>query len=85
MGPPLSPDDLDQLIEKGQLESVIFSERYMLTENDYEEFNGTLVEAYNELKKNRPVRYQMPETLEYPEEAGIPGYLFESIWYSTAS
>lgn len=81
LGPPLSPDDLDQLIEKGQLESVIFSERYMLTENDYEEFNGTLVEVYNELKKNRPVRYQMPETLEYPEEAGTPGYLFESIWY----
>lgn len=81
LGPPLSSDELDQLIEKGQLESVIFSDRYMLTENDYEEFNGTLVEAYNELKSSRPMRYRMPEILEYPKEAGTPGFLFESIWY----
>lgn len=81
LGPPLSSVELDQLIEKGQLESVIFSDRYMLTENDYEEFNGTLVEAYNELKSSRPMRYWMPETLEYPKEAGTPGFLFESIWY----
>jgi len=81
LGPPLSPDDLDQLIEKGQLESVIFSDCYMLTENDYEKFNGTLVEAYKELKNNRPMGHRMPETSEYPKEAGTPGFLFESIWY----
>lgn len=81
LGPPLSSDHLDQLIEKGQLEAVIFSERYMLTESDYEEFHGTLSEAYRELEHSRPVRYKMPEVLEYPQVAGTPGFLFEGIWY----
>lgn len=76
LGPPLSPEDLDRLVEKGMLEEVIFSSRYMLTENDYAEFPGTLSEAFLELKQaGEPVFW------EKDGSRGQPGYLFESIWY----
>ena len=73
LGPPLSPEDLDRLIEKGRLEEVLFSAAYMLTDNDYTEFAGDLTEVFQELKKIREPGYQMPE--------GGNGYLFESVWY----
>lgn len=57
LGPPLSPEDIDKLIEKGRLEEVIFSPRYMLTEDDYVEFHGDLSEVYKELAKRRKPRY----------------------------
>ncbi len=73
LGPPLSPEDLDGLIEEGRLEEVIFSEAYMLTDSDYTEFAGDLTEVFQRLKKIRESEYQMPE--------GGSGYLFESVWY----
>lgn len=35
LGPPLSPEDIDHLVEVGELEQVLFSEKYILTEDDY--------------------------------------------------
>lgn len=81
LGPPLSPDDIDALIEKGELESVIFSDRYMVTESDYTEFRGDSCDAYRELRKKSEPLHHMPDTGEFPESAGTAGYLFESIWY----
>lgn len=77
LGPPLSPEHFDRLIEKGRLEEVIFSGAYMLTDSDYMEFAGDLTEVFLELKKIREPGYQMPE--------GGSGYLFESVWYETES
>lgn len=81
LGPSLSPDDLDELIDKGDLESVIFSDRYMVTEDDYIEFKGDLTSAYKELKMRSEPLHLMPKTEDYPEYEGTKGYLFESIWY----
>ncbi len=81
LGHPLAPDDIDELVEKGNLESVIFSDRYMVTEDDYVEFNGDASEAFKELKKRLKPLHHMPETKGFPESTGIQGYLFESIWY----
>ena len=49
LGPPLSPEDIDHLVEGGELEQVLFSEKYILTEDDYQEFSGNLMEAFQEL------------------------------------
>jgi hypothetical protein len=81
LGPPLSPEDMDQLIEKGELESVIFSEHYLLNENDYTKYPKLLGDAYRELEIHVRPKHQMPQLTEYPEANGIKGYLFESIWY----
>ena len=51
LGPPLSPEDIDHLVEVGELEQVLFSEKYILTEDDYQEFSGNLMEAFQELEK----------------------------------
>lgn len=51
LGPPLSPEDIDHLVEAGELEQVLFSEKYILTEDDYQEFSGNLMEAFQELEK----------------------------------
>lgn len=81
LGPPLSAEDIDQLIEKDELESVIFSEHYLLTENDYIVYPLSLKEAYKEMEKHGRPKHQMPKMQEYPEMQGIKGYLFESMWY----
>lgn len=83
LAPPLSPEDMDKLIEKGRLEEVVFSPRYMLTEDDYVEFHGDLSEVYKELAKDRKPRYRLPEHLACREGKTVLGYLFESIWYKT--
>ncbi len=76
LGPPLSPEDLDRLIGKDMLEEILFSSRYMVTENDYTEFTGNLAEAFTELEKSEvPTRCKMSGGRE------IYGYLFESVWY----
>lgn len=76
LGPPLSPGDLDRLIEKDMLEEVIFSSRYILTENDYTEFPGSLTDAFLELRRSRK-----PEIWEKSGGEKLTGYLFESVWY----
>lgn len=81
LGPPLSPDDIDELVEQGNLDSVIFSERYMVTEDDYVEFKGDASEAFKILRQKQKPLHHMPETKEFPKSTGIAGYLFESIWY----
>lgn len=81
LGPPLSPEDIDQLIEKDELERVLFSSHYMLTENDYRKFEGDLEDAYWELYRKHAKLHQMPEMEGYAEYQGISGYLFECIWY----
>lgn len=81
LGPPLSPEDIDILIEKGKLEEVIFSSRYMLTDNDYTEFAGDLSEVYGNLKKaGKPLR-QLVNGAGQMERNNVSGYLFECIWY----
>lgn len=81
LGPPLSPDDINVLIEKGELEFVVFSDQYMVTEDDYMDFIGDSCDAYKELIKKSEPLHHMPETRAFPESIGVPGYLFESIWY----
>lgn len=76
LGPPLSPEDLDRLIKKDMLEEVIFSSRYMLTEDDYTEFYGNLTDVFMELKKSRK-----PEIRERSGGGKLAGYLFGSVWY----
>ena len=51
--------------------SVLFSEKYILTEDDYQEFSGNLMEAFQELEK------------EYgpPPREKEQGYLFQALWY----
>lgn len=81
LGPPLSAEDIDQLIEKNELESTIFSDRYMISEDDYDEFKGTLTAAYKILEKRSKPIHHMPDTQDYPDSINSRGYLFESIWY----
>ena len=71
LGPPLSPEDIDHLVEVGELEQVLFSEKYILTEDDYQECSGNLMEAFQELEK------------EYgpPPREKEQGYLFQALWY----
>lgn len=63
--------DVDLLVEVGELEQVLFSEKYILTEDDYQEFSGNLMEAFQELEK------------EYgpPPREKEQGYLFQALWY----
>lgn len=76
LGPPLSPEDLDRLIAKDMLEEVIFSGRYMVTENDYTEFHGNLAEVFIELEKSgKPVPWKKSS------DRKLQGFLFESVWY----
>lgn len=81
LGPPLSPEDIDKLIEKDMLEEVIFSSQYILTENDYAEFQGDLSEAYREIRKTKKPGYRLPEKVADREGREICGYLFGSLWY----
>lgn len=79
LGTPLSQDDMDSLIERDMLEEVIFSSRYILTDEDYTEFEGNLAEVYHELFENEAPVYQLPP--RFQGESTEFGYLFESIWY----
>ena len=71
LGPPLSLEDIDHLVEVGELEQVLFSEKYILTEDDYQEFPGNLMEAFQEMERE----YGPP-----PREKEC-GYLFQALWY----
>lgn len=81
LGPPLTHEDIDMLIEKDMLEEVIFSSRYILTDEDYIEFQGDLREVFTALQKIREPAYQLPQ--RFQEKREVSGYLFESIWYQT--
>lgn len=81
LGPPLSPEDIDKLIEKDMLEEVIFSSQYILTEDDYAEFQGDLSEVYREIRKTKKPGYRLPEKLADREGRESCGYLFGSLWY----
>ena len=76
LGPPLSPEDLDRLIGKDMLEEVIFSSRYMVTENDYREFPGSLAGVFIELGQS-----EEPLCRKTDDGRERYGYLFESVWY----
>ncbi len=54
LGPPLSPEDIDHLVEAGELEQVLFSEKYILTEDDYQEFPETLRKPFRTGKEYGP-------------------------------
>lgn len=71
LGSPLSPEDIDHLIEAGELEQVLFSEKYILTEDDYQEFPGNLMEAFQKLEREYGPSHRKKEN----------GYLFEALWY----
>lgn len=80
LGPPLAPEDIDQLIREDRLEETIFSDHYMITENDFEKKDCSIQKLYLEiLRKYTPGAF--PYLPEYPEKKGIPCYIFESIWY----
>ena len=75
----ISQDDMDGLIERDMLEEVIFSSRYILTEEDYTGFEGNLAEVYRKLYEKEAPLYQLPP--RFQGESRAFGYLFESIWY----
>ena len=79
LGAPLSQEDMDGLIERGMLEEVIFSSRYILTEEDYTGFEGDLAEVYRKLQEKEAPLYQLSP--RFQGESRAFGYLFESIWY----
>ena len=79
LGAPLSQEDMDGLIERDMLEEVIFSSRYILTEEDYTGFEGDLAEVYRKLQEKEAPIYQLPS--RFQGESRAFGYLFESIWY----
>lgn len=79
LGAPLSQDDMDGLIERDMLEEVIFSSRYILTEEDYTGFEGNLSEVYAKLQEKEAPVHKLPP--RFQGESGASGYLFESIWY----
>ena len=79
LGAPLSQDDMDGLIERDMLEEVIFSSRYILTEEDYTGFEGDLAEVYRKLQEKEAPIYQLPP--RFQGESRAFGYLFESICY----
>lgn len=53
LGPPLSPEDIAQLIREDRLEETIFSSRYMITENDFEKrtclYDGFTMKFYRNI------------------------------------
>lgn len=81
LGPPLSPEDIDRLIEKDMLEEILFSSQYILTEDDYTEFQGDLSDAYREIGKTKDPGCCLPEKLARRAGRELCGYLFGSLWY----
>lgn len=80
LGPPLSPEDIAQLIREDRLEEILFSSRYMITENDFEKKDISIRQLYHKiLQEYSPVGF--PYLPEYPEKKEEPCYIFESIWY----
>lgn len=79
LGTPLTQDDMDNLIERDMLEEVIFSSRYILTEEDYTGFEGNLSEVYGKLQEKEAPVHKLPQ--RFQGESRKLGYLFESIWY----
>lgn len=72
LGPPLSPEDIDHLVEVGELEQVLFSEKYIMIQKVItRNFPETLWKAFQELEK------------EYgpPPREKEQGYLFQALWY----
>ncbi len=66
LGKPLSPNDITQLQEKDMLESVIFSNKYMINPIlDYEVVEWTIGELYQYL-----MRYWLPK-VEYNSQKGF--------------
>ena len=72
LGPPLSPEDIDHLVEVGELEQVLFSEKYILTEDDYQEFSGNL-----NLQSSPPLRglILLPDTRAPETGVSVSGAL----------
>lgn len=81
LGQPLSPQDIDCLIDEKRLEEVVFSERYMVSEDDFCVRQEDSMVIFNEMKADYPV-------VELSGIKGMPtltvgkGFLFESLWYS---
>lgn len=81
MGPPLSGDDIDELIEKDELEEVLFSEKYYTTEDDYEDMELSISEAYQEMIKEYSPKKQLPFGLGHASLKGKYGFEFGSLYY----
>lgn len=81
MGPPLSGDDIDELIEQDELEEVLFSEKYYTTDADYEDMELSISEAYQELSKNYGPKKQLPFGLGHASLKGQYGFEFGSLYY----
>jgi len=81
LGRPLSPEDIDRLIEEKQLEEIVFSSQYMVNEDDYQTRREDLAVIFKEIRQhNEPIKLAALEP--YPELAGQSGFLFESLWYA---
>lgn len=81
LGRPLSPEDIDRLIEEKKLEEIIFGSQYMVNENDFQTRREDLSVIFKEIRKhNEPVKLASLES--YPKIAGQRGFLFESLWYA---
>lgn len=81
IGPPLSPGDIDRLIDLKQLEAVVFSDKYMISEDDFRLIAEDLMVIFEEIaQRYQPVEITSGEV--YSKLRGMKGFLFESLWYS---
>ncbi|MFR3949001.1 MAG: hypothetical protein ACLTZM_19265 [Ruminococcus sp.] len=71
LGPPLSPEDIDHLVEVGELEQVLFSEKYIRQKMITRNFPETLWKPFGNWKRS---------TDHHPEKRNR-GICFEALWY----
>lgn len=81
IGTPISPDDVNELIDKDILDEVISSGQYMLTDTDYEELELSIGDIYQMLMK----KYQPMETIPFglgcQSLKAVNGFTFDSLYY----
>lgn len=77
----LTPEEVSELIEKGTLEEVLFSDKYMSDGTEYMELDVSAEEAYKMLKEKYDPHYQLPFGFCCPALKGVKGFHFESLYY----
>lgn len=80
-GALLTPEEVSELIEKGTLEEVLFSDKYMPDGTEYMELDVSAEEAYKMLKEKYDPHYQLPFGFCSPAIKGVKGFHFESLYY----
>lgn len=75
-GKPLSPEDISTLNQKGVLESVVFSNNYCITPDDYEEIAFNAGELFENLRQ-----HSTPQSRYVGADLEREVFVFENIAY----